>query len=127
MDPYFETSGCEITRKCRGNPLAIRTIASILLGAPKEKWQNILHNNIWQSENEGEGDCVAIFPALRSSYDDLPSHLKLCFMYLSLLHSSYQSDKPKLVRMWMAGLVEAEEGKSLEDIGNEYFDELQGA
>lgn len=122
IDIKLENLGREIVKKCKGVPLAIKVMGSSLRFASEERWESVLRNELWQSV-DGEGD--EIFPALKLSYHYLHSPLKRCFGYLSLFPIDYEFKKEKLVRLWIAeGLVEAKEGRLLEDIGNDYYEEL---
>ncbi|XP_042488721.1 putative disease resistance protein At3g14460 isoform X2 [Macadamia integrifolia] len=113
--------GHEIVKKCKGLPLAVKTLASLLRGKRESsQWRAILENEIWDlRENE-------ILPSLMLSYHHLPPVLKRCFAYCALFPKEYVYSKMELVIFWMAeGIVQPKEGrKRIEDIGAEYFDEL---
>jgi len=116
--------GKEIVQKCSGVPLAITTIGS-LLGSknPETEWSSFKNNElskIPQNEND-------IIPALKLSYDHLPSHLKHCFAYCSLYPKDYEIDTSNLVKLWIAqGFVKSsdDQNRCLEEVGNEYFKDL---
>ncbi|KAH9606307.1 hypothetical protein KSS87_000222 [Heliosperma pusillum] len=65
-------------------------------------------------------------PVLKLSYDYLPSTLKRCFAYCSLLPNDYESENFELLRLWMAqGYIELfEESLGMEGVGDQYFFEL---
>lgn len=67
-----------------------------------------------------------IIPTLRRSYDHLPSHLKRCFVYCSLFPKDYEFVKDELTILWMAEdlLEQPKRGKTIEDVGSDYFDDL---
>jgi hypothetical protein len=67
-----------------------------------------------------------IAPALMLSYHHLPSHLKRCFAYCSILPKDYEFEEKQLVLLWMAeGLIKPRKGKKqIEDFGREDFDNL---
>jgi hypothetical protein len=116
-------TGIEIVRMCGGLPLAIKVTASVL--ACKEKtenqWKQILNNSAW-SMSKGP---IELRGALRLSYDDLPWHLKQCFLYCTLYPEDYSMCKDDLIRYWVAeGFVQEQEDQLLEDIANEYYNEL---
>ncbi|KAF2307867.1 hypothetical protein GH714_032768 [Hevea brasiliensis] len=115
--------GEEIVRKCKGVPLAVITLGSLLYSVTDERhWEFVRDNEIWKSE-EKEND---ILLALRLSYEHLPSYLKRCFAYCSIFPKDYVMDDIELVYLWMAnGLVQSSnENQELEDIGLRYFKEL---
>ncbi|XP_037435717.1 disease resistance protein RGA5-like [Triticum dicoccoides] len=114
-----------IVRKCAGSPLAMVTVASLLvsqIGKP-EKWDYV---------NEIFGHGLSTYPSsegmkqvLNLSYNNLPHYLKACVMYLSIYEEDYIIQKDDLVKQWIAeGLILATEEKDKEEISRRYFDEL---
>ncbi|KAL7204521.1 hypothetical protein ACSBR2_017571 [Camellia fascicularis] len=123
-NPNLESIGRKIAKKCKGLPLAARTLGGLLRCKEKEdEWEIILNSKIWDLTEEGN----EIPPALRLSYHHLPSHLKQCFAYCSLLPKDYEFEEEELVFLWMAeGLLQQQNGqKRMEDLGVKYFRELQ--
>ncbi|PON86284.1 NB-ARC domain containing protein [Trema orientale] len=120
--------GMEIIRKCKGLPLAAKSLAGILrfVSNPKE-WRRVLESDIWElqfQENHGSN----IHPALWLSYHFLPPYLKRCFAYCSIFPKDYKfypSEWEKIILLWMAeGLLPLEKGKRIEDVGEEYLHAL---
>ncbi|KAF9610770.1 hypothetical protein IFM89_024626 [Coptis chinensis] len=67
--------GQEITKKCKGVPLAVKTLASLMqCKRAKEDWTDVLKSDVWETQEKG------FLPALLLSYHALPSVLKRCFM-----------------------------------------------
>ncbi|KAJ9184858.1 hypothetical protein P3X46_004544 [Hevea brasiliensis] len=122
QNPNLIRIGEEIVRKCKGIPLAVITLATLLYSVTDERdWGVIRDNEIWKLEQK-END---ILPALRLSYEQLPSHLKRCFAYCSVFPKDYIFYDLELVYIWMAhGLVQScNENQELEDVGFRYFKE----
>ncbi|KAK6234436.1 hypothetical protein QUC31_006842 [Theobroma cacao] len=122
--PDLEAMGREIVKKCKGLPLAIKTLGGLLrMKVDANKWEKILKSDIWEFSDE-ESD---ILPALMLSYHYLPSYLKPCFAFCSLFPKDYLFQKEKLVLLWMGeGLLDnfKEKGRTLEEVGDDCFDEL---
>ncbi|XP_042498599.1 putative disease resistance protein RGA4 [Macadamia integrifolia] len=115
--------GKEIVKKCGGLPLAAKALGGLLRFKHSEtEWLFVRDNEIWDlPEDEGN----TILPALRLSYNHLPSHLKQCFAYCSIFPKDYEIGKENLVDLWMAnGFIPSKGEMELEDIGNEIFNEL---
>ncbi|CAL5361702.1 unnamed protein product [Camellia sinensis] len=122
--PNLERIGKEIVKKCKGLPLAAKTLAGLLRSKRDvEDWNNILKSGIWDLPKEKSN----ILPALKLSYHYLPSHLKRCFAYCSIFPKDYEFQMEILVLMWMAeGFVEQpRSNKTREEVGYECFYELQ--
>ncbi|KAG2708516.1 hypothetical protein I3760_05G197200 [Carya illinoinensis] len=60
------------------------------------------------------------------SYYHLPSHLKRCFAYCSILPKDYEFEEKEVVLLWMAeGLIQPQQKeKEMEDLGSKYFRDL---
>ncbi|KAK2990933.1 hypothetical protein RJ640_000212 [Escallonia rubra] len=121
--PGFKETGDAIVKKCKGLPLAAKSLGGLL--RTKEKlndWKDVLDSKIWDLPTQNND----ILPALRLSYHHLPSHLKGLFAYCSLFPKDYEFDKHELVLLWMAEgfLRPSEIRKEMEDVGFQCFDEL---
>ncbi|XP_042497555.1 putative disease resistance protein RGA4 [Macadamia integrifolia] len=115
--------GKEIVKKCRGLPLAAKALGGLLRFKHSEtEWLFVRDNEIWDLPEDEEN---TILPALRLSYNPLPSHLKQCFSYCSIFPKDYKIGKENLIDLWMAnGFIPSKGEMELEDIGNEIFNEL---
>ncbi|QHO04099.1 Putative disease resistance protein [Arachis hypogaea] len=72
----------EIVGKCKGLPLVIRALGSLLLSnRTKHEWESLRTSDIWNLES--------ILPALKLSYDQMPTYLKQCFALFSLYPKGY--------------------------------------
>ncbi|CAO2141695.1 unnamed protein product [Urochloa humidicola] len=114
-----------ILRKCGGVPLAINTTASLLAGKPKNinEWHSV-HNCIGSGlvKNPNVEDMRKI---LSISYYGLPSHLKLCLLYLSIFPEDYTISRDQLIRRWISeGFIPGDDVVTLYEHGEHYFSEL---
>ncbi|XP_050283429.1 putative disease resistance RPP13-like protein 1 isoform X2 [Quercus robur] len=121
--PILDDIGKQIVQKCKGLPLAAKTLGGLLRCEqdPKE-WTMILKSDIWNLPEEKND----ILPALRLSYHFLPSHLKRCFAYCSIFPKDYEFEREELVLLWMAQdfLQQSKGNEGMEEIGERYFDDL---
>ncbi|KAG7945826.1 hypothetical protein I3843_14G008200 [Carya illinoinensis] len=122
VDIRIKEIGTKIVKKCKGLPLAIKAIGNLLQPeSDVERWTNILKSHLWDISMEETN----ILPALRLSYKYLPSNLKRCFAYCSILPKGYIFEKDKLVLLWMAeGFLQQTEIETMEKVGNRYFHAL---
>ena len=115
--------GEDIAKKCKGLPLAAKTLGGLLHPEVEaEQWHAILNSKIWDLPN----DKSSILPALLLSYYNLPPHLKRCFAYCSIIPKGFKFYREKLILMWMAeDFLQQPKGQDrLEDVGTVYFQEL---
>ncbi|CAD6252441.1 unnamed protein product [Miscanthus lutarioriparius] len=119
-----EEASQKILDKCGGVPLAIITMASLLVGKSREDWFEVCSSPGFYRgrENKQVDDTVWI---LSLSYHDLPSHLKTCLLYLSVYPEDYEIKKNSLIWKWVAeGFIEKKTGTNLFQRGEEYFHQL---
>ncbi|KAH9750771.1 hypothetical protein KPL71_014007 [Citrus sinensis] len=115
----LEQIGQRIAGKCKGLPLAAKTIGSLMHSKQtEEEWKRILNSDLWKVE-EIEKDVLS---SLLLSYNDLPSRVKRCFSYCVVFPKDYDIKKDELITLWMAqGYLSAEQNEEMETVGEEYF------
>ncbi|KAG6656900.1 putative disease resistance protein At1g50180 [Carya illinoinensis] len=126
-----ERLGRDMVARCGGLPLGIIVLGGLL--ATKEtlnEWE-IVHKNIksYLGRGSGQRQKTTIHDVLALSYNDLPSQLKLCFLYLSHFPEDFDIPTKKLVRLWVAEAFvspefEGEGDEMLEDIAELYLIDL---
>ncbi|OAY85684.1 putative disease resistance protein RGA3 [Ananas comosus] len=115
--------GIQIVNKCGGLPLAIRVIAGVLTTKEKSRkeWEKVLRSNAWSMSELPE----EFRGALYLSYDNLPPHLKQCFLSFCLYPEDYGLCHWDLRSMWVAeGFVKQDEGLLMEELAEQYYSEL---
>ncbi|XP_021281488.1 putative disease resistance RPP13-like protein 1 isoform X1 [Herrania umbratica] len=121
--PNLKVVGEEIVKRCKGLPLAAKTLGGLLCRkADYHEWESILNSKLWDLPEEKSG----ILPALWLSYQHLPSHLKQCFAFCAIFPKDYEFDKDELVQLWIGeGFISQTKGmKQIEDLAAEYFWDL---
>ncbi|TYI58736.1 hypothetical protein E1A91_D11G381800v1 [Gossypium mustelinum] len=118
----FKEIGEKIVRRCNGLPLAAKAIGSLLRTVECHgKWERIYESEIWNLPEEQCG----IIPALRLSYHHLPSYLKRCFAYCSILPKDYEFEEEEIILLWRAeGLLQQKAMPQIKDLGYQYFQDL---
>ncbi|XP_068472682.1 putative disease resistance protein RGA3 isoform X2 [Phaseolus vulgaris] len=122
--PYLLEIGKEIVKKCRGVPLAVRSLgSSLFLIVDLERWEFVRYHEIWKIKQNKDD----ILPALKLSYDQMPSYLRHIFAFFSLYPKDYGFSSAEIVILWESlGLLQSPVGnRKLENIARQYIDELQ--
>ncbi|KRH13355.1 hypothetical protein GLYMA_15G233100v4 [Glycine max] len=120
-DPGCPVIGRKIVKKCKGLPLALKSMGSLLHNKPFAwEWESVFQSEIWELKDSG------IVPALALSYHHLPLHLKTCFAYCALFPKDYEFHRECLIQLWMAeNFLNCHQGsKSPEEVGQLYFNDL---
>ncbi|XP_031091131.1 putative late blight resistance protein homolog R1A-10 [Ipomoea triloba] len=122
----FEQIGRNIVKKCNGLPLAIIVIASLLSKTEEtvEKWNNVAENVSRYVTSDSNDACSRI---LYLSYNQLPHHLKACFLYFGVFPEDYEIHVKKLARLWAAeGFLRAKDHPNIEEVAMECLQDLVG-
>ncbi|KAG5578420.1 hypothetical protein H5410_058554 [Solanum commersonii] len=118
--PELEEVGKQIAAKCKGLPLALKTLAGMLRSKSEvQEWKRILRSEIWELRDKD------ILPALMLSYNDLPAHLKQCFSFCAIFPKDYPFRKEEVIHLWIANGLVPKEDEIIQDLGNQYFLELR--
>ncbi|KAF3947212.1 hypothetical protein CMV_026622 [Castanea mollissima] len=119
---YLEDLGRKLAIKCKGLPLAAKTLGSLMQNKrSREQWNNILDSRMWELEDIEKG----LLAPLLLSYYELPSTMRRCFSYCAVFPKDYLFSRDQLVLQWMAqGYIESKANMELEVIAEEYFEKL---
>ncbi|KAK3429306.1 hypothetical protein EUGRSUZ_E00733, partial [Eucalyptus grandis] len=123
----------ELLEKCAGLPLAI-TVLGGLLSLSCENPEYYLAINKWKTVHEKINlhfsDKSDVSKLLALSYEDLPWHLKPCFLFLGNFPEDEEIPAIEVLHMWIAeGFVslnayDKEREISVEDVAEQYLTEL---
>ncbi|KAM4099162.1 hypothetical protein ACJW30_07G135000 [Castanea mollissima] len=119
--------GKEMIGYCGGLPLAITVLGGLL--ATKQtlgEWQDVLKHakSYLHVEDSRVNNVLAL------SYNDLPSYLKPCFLYLGHFPEDFEIPTKELIRMWMGegfiSQIQHRGGRedTMDDVGDRYLREL---
>nr|UBY07208.1 NBS-LRR disease resistance protein [Dasypyrum villosum] len=114
--------GRRIVNKCRGLPLALKTMGGLLSSYQQvQEWKAIEESNI-RDNIRGKDEIVSI---LKLSYTHLSSEMKQCFAFLAVFPKDHVMDKDKLIQLWIAnGFIQEMGTMDLTKRGEFIFDEL---
>ncbi|TVU00233.1 hypothetical protein EJB05_54342, partial [Eragrostis curvula] len=116
----------EILKKCGGLPLAIVTIGGLLANKGINEWKS-LRDQLPEELASSNPSVEALRQVVTLSYNHLPSHLKPCFLYLSLFPEDFEIKRKHLVNRWIAEGFVVRIGtarRTLEGVAESYFYEL---
>ncbi|KAF3449648.1 hypothetical protein FNV43_RR10379 [Rhamnella rubrinervis] len=124
--PYLSEICKDILRKCEGLPLAVVAVSGVLATKDArriDEWDMIRRS--LGVEIQGNNKLEDLQKVLSLSFNDLPHYLKTCFLHLAIFPEGYLIKRMRLIRLWIAeGFVEVKEGKTLEEVAQDYLNEL---
>ncbi|XP_051115954.1 late blight resistance protein R1-A-like [Andrographis paniculata] len=115
-NPELEEFARKIVKSCKGLPLEIIVIGGLLAKSDmsREYWKSVADNVSSYANFEDDEHCLKI---LSLSYNNLPIHLKPCFLFMSSYPEDCKIDVNELIWKWIAsGFIRVVKEKSLEDI-----------
>ena len=95
----IEKLGKEMIEYCGGLPLAITILGGLLASKQtQDEWEDVLkHIKSYILKEDG----LRVNRVLGLSYNDLPFHLKPCFLYLGHFPEDFEIPTEELIQMWM--------------------------
>ncbi|CAN6203585.1 unnamed protein product [Urochloa humidicola] len=124
---HLEEVANSMLRRCCGLPLAIVAVGNLLALRERTEfaWRNAHDSLAWDSSSGdlGIGEAASV---LNLSIDDLPHHLKKCFLSCSVYPEHLSIKRKTLIRNWVAqGFVEEHPcQRRAEDIVDDYLDQI---
>uniref|UniRef100_A0A0D9XAE9 NB-ARC domain-containing protein n=1 Tax=Leersia perrieri TaxID=77586 RepID=A0A0D9XAE9_9ORYZ len=114
--------GRRIVKKCRGLPLALKTMGGLMSSKQLvSEWEIIAESNVGVRV-QGKNDVLDI---LKLSYRHLSSEMKQCFAFCAVYPKDYEMEKEELIQLWMAnGFIQEEGTMDLTDKGEMIFRDL---
>ncbi|XP_024172120.1 putative disease resistance protein RGA4 [Rosa chinensis] len=118
----FGVIGAEIVKKCKGLPLAAKTLGSLVwYKKTREEWRDVLNSKIWELEEVEE----QVFRPLLLSYYDLAPAVKRCLLYCAIFPKDYSFKKDNLIDLWMSqNYLNSKGKKEKRRLGQNYFESL---
>ncbi|PRQ20162.1 putative P-loop containing nucleoside triphosphate hydrolase, leucine-rich repeat domain, L [Rosa chinensis] len=118
----FGVIGEEIVKKCKGLPLALKTLGSLVWHKKtREEWREVLNSKVWELEEVEE----QVFRPLLLSYYDLTPAVKRCLLYCAIFPKDYELRKDNLIELWMSqDYLNSKKNKQKRRIGQNYFESL---
>ncbi|KAM0866367.1 hypothetical protein ACQ4PT_042682 [Festuca glaucescens] len=101
VNAHLKTIGKQIAKRCDGIPALAHFLGSIVHNQVMGVWLAARDEPIWRLGETFSGK-TKLFSSLNQIFHDMPSALKLCFLYLSVLPMGFVIDKEKLIRQWIA-------------------------
>nr|GMD34377.1 putative late blight resistance protein homolog R1A-3 [Ipomoea batatas] len=116
--PELLEIGEEISESCRGLPLFIVMVAGLLTRIKKEE-------RLWSEVAKTLSSVASEHEILGLIYEHLPDRWKSCLLFFAAFPKDHEIAVSKLVQLWAAeGFIEKIEGKSLEDVAEDYLSNL---
>lgn len=131
--PELEALGQLVAEKCGGLPLAIVVIGDIIVRMFSTTSNEVIGNkNEWKKVSESLSTYLKehdperrVEKSIALSYNDLPYHLRPCFLYFGMFREDLKIPVWKLIRMWIAeGFIQHKIGFSLEETAESYLKDL---
>ncbi|CAA0408479.1 unnamed protein product [Arabidopsis thaliana] len=126
LDEEMEAMGKEMVTHCGGLPLAVKALGGLLANKHTvPEWKRVSDNigsqivgGSWLDDNS----LNSVYRILSLSYEDLPTHLKHCFLFLAHFPEDSKISAYDLFNYWaVEGIYD---GSTIQDSGEYYLEEL---
>ncbi|KAF3645277.1 Late blight resistance protein R1-A [Capsicum annuum] len=122
FSPHLTEVGLEIAKKCGRLPLSIVLVAGILAKMEKKEqcWRQVAAEFGPHIHNDSKN-------IIEKSYQHLPYHLRLCFLYFGAFLEDEEIKVSKLTSLWISeGFIKSCKDENLEDTADCYLENLIG-
>ncbi|EOA34717.1 hypothetical protein CARUB_v10022288mg [Capsella rubella] len=123
----MEEMGRRMLKHCGGLPLAVRVLGRLLAENYTELyWERVSKNIESHLVGRGnDGNNNLLNRVLSLSFEELPGHLKYCFLYLAHFPEDYEISIEKLHYYWAAeGIVKCTNGETTRVVVDSNIEEL---
>uniref|UniRef100_A0A1J3DJY9 Putative disease resistance protein n=2 Tax=Noccaea caerulescens TaxID=107243 RepID=A0A1J3DJY9_NOCCA len=129
VDEKLEEMGKQMIKHCGGLPLAVRVLGGLLATKDTlDDWERVNQNvvsHVVGRSRFSDSNNSSIYHVLSMSFEELPSYLKTCFLYLAHFPEDHSINVEKLSYFWaVEGILRDYDGESIRDVGDEYMEEL---
>ncbi|KAL9310037.1 putative disease resistance protein [Arabidopsis thaliana] len=129
VDEEMEDMGKQMLKHCGGLPLAIKVLGGLLAAKyTMHDWERLSINIGSHIVGRTSSTNSSIYHVLSMSFEELPSYLKHCFLYLAHFPEDHKINVEKLSYCWAAeGISTAEDyhnAETIQDVGESYIEEL---
>ncbi|CAN7101788.1 unnamed protein product [Brassica rapa subsp. narinosa] len=128
VDKELEDTGKKMVKYCGGLPLAVKVLGGLLANKEYtvEEWKRVYDNIQTQIIRSDDKKQDSVYRVLSLSYEDLPMHLKHCFLCLAYFPEDYKINVGHLYYLWAAeGIITSScDGPTIRESGEEYMEEL---
>ncbi|KAL1205508.1 putative disease resistance protein [Cardamine amara subsp. amara] len=118
----------QMIKHCGGLPLAIKVLGGLLAAQyTLHDWKRLSENIASHIVERTSSNNSSVYHVLSMSFEELPSYLKHCFLYLAHFPEDHTIYVDNLSYYWAAeGISEPRHynGETIRDVGDRYIDEL---
>ncbi|VVB07192.1 unnamed protein product [Arabis nemorensis] len=131
VDEELEAMGKKMVTHCGGLPLAVKVLGGLLANKKYtvSEWNRVYQNigtQVVGNSGLDDKNLNSVYRILSLSYDELPTQLKHCFLYLAHFPEDFEIDLEKLFHYWAAeGIITSVcNGATIRESGEDYLEEL---
>ncbi|VVB07170.1 unnamed protein product [Arabis nemorensis] len=131
VDEELKGVGKKMVTHCGGLPLAVKVLGGLLANKryTVSEWNRVYENigtQVLGNSGLDDKNLNSVYRILSLSYDELPTQLKHCFLYLAHFPEDSKIDLEKLFHYWAAeGIITSVcNGATIRESGEDYLEEL---